>query len=250
MSDCVKTLFIGGFMDGERVPKRFERYTRMVRRVDYAEMFTTENYREERIACDGVEFRIMIVESMSMLDAMKRLVDGYSGPRLDEIYGLVARIRKVDGDFNTFLNECAALTEYLAPNIELKKHDYARMKILIAIAVDWISRHGRSDDGCHEAASSHRATPTHGQSVSGYPEQVPAVRGLDARCIDASIPPTPSNCASCTHGYDVTLLHGSTVVCGPQRTAHQQNYKCTGYRRITLDEMKERAAAAYGTPVP
>jgi hypothetical protein len=58
---------------------------------------------------------------------------------------VVSRIRKVDGDFNTFLTECTALAEHLAPNPELKTHDYERMKILIAIAVEWIAyeQHGK-----------------------------------------------------------------------------------------------------------
>lgn len=56
-------------------------------------------------------------------------------------------------------------------------------------------------------------------------------------------------CETCVHGFDKSVHQGSPVYCAPQDTMHAWNYGCTGYRKITVDELEERASAKYGAPL-
>ena len=56
------------------------------------------------------------------------------------------------------------------------------------------------------------------------------------------------DCSVCVHGHDLDPRKNSMVVCGPQRKAHDAAYCCTGFRRITIVEIDEKADARFGKP--
>ena len=58
--------------------------------------------------------------------------------------------------------------------------------------------------------------------------------------------PGSETCATCVHGHDLDRKEGSMVVCGPQHKAHDRTYCCSGYRRITINELTERDYAEMG----
>lgn len=66
----------------------------------------------------------------------------------------------------------------------------------------------------------------------------------------AGLPDAPAQaletCATCVHGRDLDIREGSMVVCGPQRKAHDREYRCSGYRRVTANELAERVCAKMG----
>ena len=55
-------------------------------------------------------------------------------------------------------------------------------------------------------------------------------------------------CATCVHGHDLDITADSLVVCTPQHKAHSQAYGCTGYRKVTPEELDERSVARFGKP--
>lgn len=57
-----------------------------------------------------------------------------------------------------------------------------------------------------------------------------------------------SDCSVCVHGYDLNPSEGSRVVCAPQMDVHDPHYRCTGFRRITINEIHERTSAMFGEP--
>ena len=56
------------------------------------------------------------------------------------------------------------------------------------------------------------------------------------------------DCSVCVHGHDLDPRQDSMVVCGPQQQAHDAMYCCTGFRRITIAELNEKADARFGKP--
>ncbi len=73
--------------------------------------------------------------------------------------------------------------------------------------------------------------------------------GIRAATADAARKARPEGCSTCVHGHDLDPVEGSLVVCTPQKKAHLPGYCCTGFRRITLAEIDERAEARFGKPV-
>jgi hypothetical protein len=59
---------------------------------------------------------------------------------------------------------------------------------------------------------------------------------------------TLSRCSTCTHGHDLDPTAESWVVCTPQKKAHPPDYCCTGFRRVTIEELHERQEARLGRP--
>ena len=58
-----------------------------------------------------------------------------------------------------------------------------------------------------------------------------------------------NSCETCVHGYDVTILYGSDVICVPKKIRNDRNFCCDGFRKITMAEIDERTSAKHGVAI-
>jgi len=56
-------------------------------------------------------------------------------------------------------------------------------------------------------------------------------------------------CEICVHGYDLDVSDGAMVFCPSQKKIHDPDFCCTGFRKITHDEICERSDARFGEAI-
>lgn len=68
---------------------------------------------------------------------------------------------------------------------------------------------------------------------------VERIKRFNASDVDGS-----GDCSCCVHGHQIDDL----IACGPKHVAHDPDFRCSGFRRVTQVEIDERVAAFNGLP--
>ena len=71
-----------------------------------------------------------------------------------------------------------------------------------------------------------------------------AIPSLDDRIWQAV-----TDCSVCAFGYDLSPVKGALVFCAAQNATRYPAYCCTGFRRITEADMRDRVKANFGTSI-